>query len=169
MTPVAKLLMEYIKLMNAVIENKGGADLLTKEYIGLMKKFDALKVRYIRFIQNYNKNNKEMCVQSCTRLQKFKIFNLFTTCRMDNFVRDFNDCKSLFITQFKDKIEALLVEKAASQLGGSRRRIRYDKCSLSELKQVARERQIQGRSKLTTKSEFIDAIRSAKSRRTIKR
>ena len=174
--PRCKVLMEYVQLINHHLkDNLDGAsytnpkvgDLLKYTMVGnliqnelLIKITDSEGKETYTFPTDENQRYGFDCISSSSGR------NARTICKMRYFIRQFDKCKNTFE---KDFLPPLLEQSDAALkkvTGGKlKTRIQYAKLSLTQLKQLSRERGIKGRSKLSSKDEFVAALRAgAKSR-----
>jgi len=101
---------------------------------------------------NWIYDPKQHSVSNCTWISGTNNLTTRPICHIRYFVKQFDKNKAIF----EDKI----LPKISQNLKGGAKRIVYKNLTLQELKVLARERKIPGRTKLVTKEALIDALRN---------
>jgi hypothetical protein len=165
-----KCLLKYVSLIHEYIEKKidteERTDPLVRNTLKMMFKYIIL-MDEIQSEMFKNKLTTNRIVSDCISYGNSDV-NFRTICKIRYFIRYFDICKKDFEQKHLNNLIAKakkLQEAMVSKSGGARRvvkRIVLTKLTLKDLKKLATERKVPGRSKLVTKDDFVVALRSHK-------
>jgi hypothetical protein len=164
----AKCLEEYINIMNKQgFQNLNLAPDATMTYNniqgldGVLTSMNACfkhanKIQKYLMIKdsagNWIYDPKQHSVSNCTWVSGTNNLTTRPICHIRYFVKQFDKNKTIF--------ENKILPQISQNLKGGAKRIVYKKLTLQELKALARERKVPGRTKLVTKEALIDALRN---------
>jgi hypothetical protein len=174
--PRCKCLFEYVKLMQNHLGDKIQASSLgdgmsngytDPNFLENLKKMQKLII-LASLIQNslFDKTTNDWSAD-----QKIVMDCIIATgvlkrpiCKIRFFTKKFDKYKTIFETTYLKKLtdEVDAINNKRAQQGG-KKRTNYSKLSLAQLKHLAKERKITGRSHMVTKEMLIDGLRAHKS------
>ena len=154
LNPCMETVMINIRHINNLV--LGGNKSISDPQQDLLRKLDILKMRYLKMVTKYPKD--EQCLQTCL----WKFTPGVMRCKIVRFQDKFAKLNEMFQKEFEGPLNTALQKTVSGGGKLSRRGVKYTSLSLKELKALAKERGVPGRSKLKTKEEFISALRNNK-------